>query len=237
MATTSIGAPGVVFPDGTTQASATTGEGTVTVYTSPSTFSKPTKLGLKYIKVTVIAAGGSGGNTTSSSNPGGNALVAAGGGGSGGIGIGMFPAPSLPTSPIAITAGSSGTPSSLGSIVSATAGGNAAPVTSNVSTNGSGGVRGSTTFGATTQVAMFGSAGATAGGNGGLGAVPAINTGDGGVGAVAVPTNGGINGGAASGYGAGGGGSVARSSGIPAIPRSATGGAGAPGYVIIEEFY
>ena len=237
MATTSIGAPGVVFPDGTTQASATTGAGTVTVYASPSTFSKPAKPGLKYIKVTVVAAGGNGGNVVSSANPGGNALIVGGGGGSGGIGIGMFPAPSLPTSPIAITAGSSGTPSSLGSIISATAGSNAPATSSNVPTTGAGGARGSVSFVGTDQVAMFGFQGAAGGTNGGAGAIPAINTGTGGVGAVSVPTNGGINGGAASGYGAGGGGSSARSSGVPAIPRSATGGAGAPGYVIIEEFY
>lgn len=80
------------------------------VYTSNTTWTKPS--GLKAIKVTVVGAGGTGGA--------GNSGQTAGGGGGGGAAILYLPTASVPSS-VAVTAGS-GT-NSFGSLCSATAGG------------------------------------------------------------------------------------------------------------------
>ena len=265
MATTVIGSPGVIFPDGTTQATAAiaanfaSGTATVNVYTSPATFSKPAKPGLKYVKVTVIGAGGNGGSARAQSpnffNVGG--ATAAGGGG-GGIAIGMFPAASLPTDSIAIQAGGGGTPSSLGSIISATAGGAGAPqirtpqqvgVNSPDATAGSAGT-GST--GPVQQITMVGyrGIGDTTGGPATWPSGPAeatyknaggstrLFTGVGGIGG-ALPAQGGVSktatGGNGTGYGAGGGGGAAFA--YVSADVTGPGGTGSPGVVIIEEYY
>ena len=267
MATTVIGAPGVIFPDGTTQATAAiaanfaSGSAVLNVHTSPATFSKPAKPGLKSIRVTVIGAGGNGGAARAIApgnfNPGG--ATAAGGGG-GGIAIGMFPAASLPTDSIAISVGGGGTPSSLGSIISATAGGAGTPrirqpldgaggVSSPDATAGSAGT-GST--GPVRQLTMTGYRGVgdntsaradwpsgpadatyrNAGGS------TRLFTGEPGI-AGALPaqssvskTAAGTNG---TGYGAGGGGGAAF--GYLNADVTGPGGTGSPGVVIIEEYY
>jgi hypothetical protein len=270
MATTVIGAPGVIFPDGTTQATAAiaanfaSGTATVNVYTSPATFSKPAKPGLKYVKVTVIGAGGNGGDARAQApsfvNPG-NALAAGGGGG--GIAIGMFPAASLPTASIPISVGGGGTPSSLGSIISATAGGAGTP---QIRTPGiAGGVNGSDasagsagtgSTGPVQQLTMTGyrGNGDSTNGNPSWPAGPAeatykyvggstrLFTGNGGLGglnfatgpASPFPSKTGT-GGNGTGYGAGGGGGYA-TAGLN-TDVTGPGGTGSPGVVIIEEYY
>lgn len=99
MATTSIGAPGVVFPDGTTQAGAANPNVIVTIYTSPATWTKPPTV--KFVKVTVVGGGASG----QKNNPGSLGPLYAGS--SGGSGIAYLPGPSIP-SPQPITIGSGG---------------------------------------------------------------------------------------------------------------------------------
>lgn len=85
MATTSIGAPGVTFPDATVQATAgATGNVVLTAYTTPGTWTKPSTV--KAIKVTVVGGGASGG-TGATNNPSG---------GGGGAAIKIYPAPSIP---------------------------------------------------------------------------------------------------------------------------------------------
>ena len=98
MATTSIGSSGVVFPDGTTQASAG-GNGTITrIYTSPATWTKPTTV--KSIKVTVVSGGGGG------QGGGGPGITRTGGNGAGGMGF--YQAPAIP-GPVVVTVGAGGT--------------------------------------------------------------------------------------------------------------------------------
>ncbi len=85
MATTSIGAPGVTFPDATVQATAgATGAVVLTAYTTPGTWTKPSTV--KAIKVTVVGGGASGG-TGATLNPSG---------GGGGAAIKVYPGPSIP---------------------------------------------------------------------------------------------------------------------------------------------
>jgi hypothetical protein len=124
MATTSIGASGVVFPDGTTQASASVGGVVTRIYTSPTTWTKPATV--KSIKVTVVGAGGGG----SGGGPGFPVT-----GGNGAAGMGFFQAPAIP-GPVIVQVGASGTggvfprgsgtvggPSSFGSLITAPGGG------------------------------------------------------------------------------------------------------------------
>jgi hypothetical protein len=195
----------------------TAGAGTVynlEQYTSPATWTKPADL--KAIKVTVIGAGGSSGSSPSS-----NAGV--GGGGGGGAAIEFIPAPSI-TSPtpgpvtVSVTAGP-GT-NSFGAFCSATAGGNS--VSPALTAGGTGGV------GSGGSINITGADGATgtngsAGGSGGSSIL-----GGGGRGGTA-PNGVGVVGGN---YGGGGGGD----GGAPVVgPKTAR--AGAPGIVIVEEFY
>ena len=129
MATTSIGAPGVVFPDGTTQATASPGITTGTIYYSPTTYTKPAAL--KAVKVTVLSGGGGGGGggtPAPTTSVGGSA-------GGGAYGFRVIPAASLPASPIPVAVGAGGTggaintngtsggTSSFSSFISATGGG------------------------------------------------------------------------------------------------------------------
>lgn len=186
---------------------------TVQSYVAPATWSKPaTLIG---IKVTVVGAGG---NSASSPAATANAM---GGGGGGGTAIEWIPAPSIP-GPVAVTAGS-GT-NSFGAFCSATAGG----------------------AGGTPVAASGGTGGAGSGGTlnfPGSGGNPAAGTtGSGGSGGNSIFGNGGAGGnqgisgsaGAAGGNYGGGGGGYGGSSTTPiAKPASA----GAPGIVIVEEFY
>jgi hypothetical protein len=186
-------------------------------FVSPTTWSKPA--GLKQIKVTVVGAGGAGGAT-----PAG----ASGGGGSGGAAISWIPAPSIP-GPQPITAGA-GT-NSFGGFCSATAGGAGANGTT---LGGIAGGTGGAGSGGTININ---------GGRGGWGfaspAAPALPFTGGG--APSILGNGGasqvtpapvaVTGFPGSGYGSGGSG-VQRS---PATVPPAT--TGAPGIVIVEEFY
>ena len=119
MATTSIGAPGVTFPDSTVQTTAgATGVPVINVYTSPGTWTKPSTV--KAIKVT-ITGGGAGGTTAN--QPGGSptTINQGAGGGAGGTAIRVYPASSLPgpgpqpyTIGAAVAANTSGNPSSFG---------------------------------------------------------------------------------------------------------------------------
>lgn len=204
---TSIGTPGVIFPDGTTQSTATPGAVVVRNYTAPATWTKPA--GLKYVRVTVIASGNSGGA--------GGPAIGGGGGGGGGVAQGAFPVSSFPSPTYAVTVGGSGAPSSLGAVISATTGsaGSAGP-------GGGGGAGG---VGSGGQVNMYGIAGAPsyAFSTGGAGGVANVFTGQPGDGGVA-----GSGGGSGTGYGAGGGGA---GSGSPSA------GSGSPGNIIVEEYY
>lgn len=114
----------------------------VTIYTSPSPWTKsPT---LKAVKVTVVAGGGGGPNYVS-------APVPKWGSGAGAVGIGYFPAPTIP-GPVTVTVGAAGTnggptpnqvggtggTSSFGALITAT-GGVAAAVPSPTNSGGAGG--------------------------------------------------------------------------------------------------
>lgn len=196
-------------------------------YTSPTTWTKPA--GLKAVKVTVVGAGGSGGPV--STNPVSTPNATGGGGGGGGAAIDYIPAPSIP-GPIAVTAGS-GT-NSFGALCSATAGSNggsaSAPSPANIGAGGSGG------SGSGGQINLTGGTGypgsPAAAGTGAKGSDGLLGLGVGGVAFPAVsPATNGVNG---SGYGSGGSGA---SRGPIASVGSNTGGSGAPGIVIVEEFY
>jgi hypothetical protein len=232
MATTKIGAPGVIFPDATVQASAAAPNVIATIYTSPSSWTKPATV--KFVKVTVVG-GGAGGALAN-----GNSRF---GGGGGGTGIGLFPAPSIP-GPVTVTVGSGGaavgpTPgpsgtagnpgqsSSFGTLITATGGAAPAGPTSATASGGT----------VTPSPVIYGQSGsaanelsiyidatpaapaykAFAGGNSGF------NYGIGG-----QLTNTGNQTYVARGFGAGG------ASGTPSNPLSQTGTAGV---VIVEEFY
>jgi hypothetical protein len=187
----------------------------VRVYTSPATWARPSTL--KAITVTVVGAGGAGG-------PRGPALQGVGGGGGGG-GASIFYAqlPAIP-SPVAVTAGA-GT-NSFGAFASATAGSagsNGGPlVQGGAGGSGSGGSvnmgGGSGSFGF--QVAASST---TIGGAGGSSIL-----GGGGAGGVNVS-----NGASGGNFGGGGGGAADNDNGATVY----NGGAGAPGIVIVEEFY
>jgi hypothetical protein len=233
MATTSIGAPGVTFPDGTVQASSgATGNVVMNVYTSSSTWTKPTAV--KAIRVTVVGGGGNGGSATNS--PGNT--IGAGGGGGGGTSIKLYPAPSLP-GPQPYTVGGAGATSSFGGtapVISATGGATGAsytlPAVTSTSVMTEGGSGGSGSSGNLN----FGGGGGNAGSSGqspssaekkAVGGTGGSSYFGGGGRGVLVGTGlGGNN------YGGGGGGG-ARGNNTGTAP----GGAGAQGVVIVEEFY
>ena len=187
-------------------------------YVAPATWTKPA--GLKAIKVTVVGAGGAGGPITSPS-----ATFIAGGGGGGGAAIEYIPAPSIP-GPVAVTAGP-GT-NSFGAFCSATAGSSAPASAGSPVPGGSGGTGTGGTFNTTGQAG--GGGGPNAQRTGGTGGSSIL--GGGGAGGV-VPSSGVAGGGAGGNYGGGGGGAA---KGGPST-ATASGGAGAPGIVIVEEFY
>lgn len=238
MATTSIGAPGVTFPDGTVQASSgATGSVVMNVYTSTTpgqVWTKPATV--KAIKVTVVGGGGSGGNSargtsfpvglTSTRNGG-----QGGGGGGGGYAQKIYPGPSIP-GPQPFTVGGTASTSSFGStvtVVSATggaSGGSAtgAPGPSQTTAYGGGGAGGA---GSNGDLNIPGGAG-TAGQGDQKGGTSILSNNEAG---YISPNSPGVAGNV---YGGGASGSTVTSSGAP---LSATGGTGAQGIVIIEEFY
>ncbi len=196
----------------------TAGAGTVynlQSYVAPATWTKPT--GLKGIKVTVVGAGGS-----SVSQP--NIQTGSGGGGGGGAAISYIPASSIP-GPVAVTAGP-GT-NSFGAFCSATAGGSPPPGTgTTIAAGGAGGVGSGGSFNITgSDGGTSASLAASSGGTGGSSIL-----GGGGRGGVGGPVS---NAGTVGGnYGGGGGGD----GGTP-VGTTRTARAGAPGIVIVEEFY
>jgi hypothetical protein len=201
---------------------------TLNAYTSPGNYTKPA--GLKLIKVTVVGGGGRGapGNPTASGN----------GGGGGGTAIKVYPAPSLPASAIPYSVGAGGTaPSATGgttsfgvaplTVITATGGANSAPAftggtgSSGDINFGGGPGQGYLNIGAPINT-MIGGMGGAAGG--GLGA--------GGGGGLSAPATGSLGGQPGQNYGGGGGGAGSQSG-----SSTGAGGNGAPGVVIIEEFY
>ena len=177
-------------------------------------------VGLKLIKVTVVGGGGRGGN--------GNPVTGGSGGGAGGAAIRIYPAPSLPASAVPYTVGVGGTaPSTTGGTTSF----GAAPLTVVTATGGATG--GAQQPGGAGGVGSNGSGGLNF--NGGAGAQAATsNQNPGSTGGNSIFGGGGKgNSGSATAvtYGAGGGGGQA-------IGQTAPSGLdGAPGVVIIEEFY
>ncbi len=201
---------GVQFPDTTIQTTAATagasGVNTVTVANSPGTWTKPASV--KSIKVTVVGGGASAGNSTGQEST----IAAVAGGGGGGAAIKYYPAASLP-GPQPYTSGGIGATSSFG----------AAPIGPISATGGSGASGG------------VGSGGTIVNARGGYAASAAASTQSGytGIGGSSIISAGaGLNSSAPStSYGAGGGGASGPNGGV-----SLTGGSGAPGAVIIEEF-
>ena len=193
------------------------------VYTSPATWDATAAkaAGLKAIKVTVVGAGGASSAITASA-------ASSGGGGGGGAAIEYVPVANITPGTKTVTAGSgtnsfgpwgTATPNSPTATTSATAGSAASTITA-----GAGGV------GAGGSINIGGQ-------GGGSGASPASNVG--GTGGSSILGGGGaagsapgVAGGAGQNYGGGGGGP----GGTPTTTtRPAV--AGAPGVVIIEEFY
>lgn len=230
MATTSIGASGVTFPDGGVQSGATNGIPALNVYTSSGTWTKPATV--KAIKVTVVGGGGNGGAANKPTNtPGTPTGQAGGGGGGGGASVRVYPAASLP-GPQPYTVGGAGATSSFGaapaSVISATGGSTGTKAGPGVQVGYAGG------SGSGGQVNITGggggwgqnvSAGAAISGNGGSSIF--------GGGAVSVYNINDQNGIAGGLYGGGGSGGVV----VGTVIATAPGGAGGQGVVIVEEFY
>ena len=186
-------------------------------YTSPATWTKPA--GLSSIKVTVVGAGGNGGDAPAT--PGGSVSGTGGGGGSGGSAIYYVDAPSIP-GPVSVTAG--GGTNSFGVLVSATAGGNGGNLTF-PSISGTPGAAGVGSGGILSFKGSNGFQGSTGGSSIFGGSTTVVNPG---------VSNVSGNGVAGANYGGGGSGAFKNS---PPAATSNTGGAGAPGVVIVEEFY
>lgn len=227
---TSLISTGVQFPDATIQTTAATGGGDyiMRTYTSSTTWSKPA--GLKAVKVTVVGGGGGGGTTYGAYL---YPAAAVPGGGGGGMSIEYIPAGSIP-GPVSVTVGagggshSSGGTSSFGAFLSAT-GGSGGAYYSNPGYQGpsyadggagSGGdinIPGSASFNAITQTAALGQVG------------PAL----GGFSAMYATSGSYSNQGSASGFGNAGNGRGY----YPGSYGTYSGGSGAAGVVIVEEFY
>jgi hypothetical protein len=223
---TSLISTGVQFPDNSVQTTAATSGGgyAINAYATPGNFpAAPGRgVGLKLIKVTVVGGGGRGGNGIS--NPSGNA--GGSGGGAGGAAIFVYPAPSLPASAIPYTVGVGGTvPSPPGGTTTF----GAAPLTVVQATGGGPGAAQSP--GGAGGVGSNGSGGLNFnGGAGAQGSTGQQNPGSTGGNSIFGGGGRGVGGNAVT-YGAGGGG------GQPPTQPSPVGLDGAPGVVIIEEFY
>lgn len=199
-------------------------------YTSPSPWAAPAAL--KAVKVTVIGGGGNGGSATTQTP---SAASIGGGGGSGAFAQTYYDAPAL--SPLTITAGA-GT-NSFGALISCTAGSNGSSVTNSVSSTG--GAGGAVTPSPTIQIAINGFSGA--GGNtpgGGLTGNTNTEQGGGANTFMGYGFGGNANGpgtlNGQNGFGFGSGGAGGRR--MPTAGNGTNpGGTGAPGVVIVEEFY
>ena len=189
-------------------------------YTAPATWTKPA--GLKAIRVTVIGGGGNGGAVPPGSTPA-STTAAGGGGGGGGAAQAYYPEATIP-GPVAITAGLSAC--SFGASISATRGANGGNGTVPAGGSGAAGAGGTGTGGLINPPGEPGTG--TAGGSGG-GFWTYLDAG------AARSTTGSGNPAPATSYGSGGGGAY-RAQSSPALP-TAPGGTGAPGIVIVEEFY
>ena len=205
------------------------GDYIATKFVSPSPWTKPALA--KAIRVTVMGGGGNGGPITATPTGSG----AAGGGGGAGAAISYFDAPAIPNSTLTITAGAG--VNSFDVFLSVTGGGNAPSfATPGVSTAvgaASSGVGNLFSFRGTPGLVGSNPAPTTmvggAGGNAGMfygwfGAPGAVRSGAG----IAN----GNPGTAQAEHGAGGSGAAKIT---PA--GGAAGGTGAPGFVLIEEFY
>ncbi len=206
----------------------------IRVYTAGATWTKPANL--KAARVRVVGAGGGAGGCTGA----GTGRSASGGGGGGGYSEDFIPVASLGATE-AVTVGAAGTGGTDGTTDGGT-GGTSSFGAHGSATGGAGGKAGGTS--STANAAVLGGAGGVGSGglvnatgqagSGGLviGAPPSISgnggasvLGGGALGRTAVAA--GLAGGN---YGAGGGGALASTA-------NQTGGAGAVGAVIVEEFY
>lgn len=213
------------------------------VFTAGTTYTKPA--GLKAAFVEVQAAGGGGGGASAAGVT--NGVKCAAGGGSGAYRSGYILAASIGASETitvgaagsagstAGSAGGSGGASSFGSLITCTGGGGGSGATFDVTvtTRGSqpAGVGGTGTGGDSGSNGVSGGVGIVF--SGGLGI-----SGSGAGSRLGVGPSGrteGSNGDSGRGYGAGGAGAVA---GVPAgIDTARSGGAGAPGIVVVWEFF
>ena len=243
---TQINNLGVTFPDGTTQTTAMSSGGagySMTKYTSPATWVKPATL--KAVKITVVAGGAGGTGGRGAAPPGSNLCS---GGGASQVGYAYFPAASIPASPITITVGAGGiggTPpggsgtrtvgatggtSSFGALITATGG----PPGSGSPSGPAGGVGtwsspapASDQFVYADTRALIGSTnyvvyGRDTSGAMGYGGDPVT---------ASYPA---VTGDPGTGYGSGGGGINAS---VPGNLAYGVGGTGAPGVIIVEEYY
>ncbi len=228
----------VVTWNGSTWTSATGAGGpapVVTIYRSPSPWSKPASL--KAVKITVLSGGGGGagvkgGSTGSPVNQGG-----AGGGAAGGVGY--FPAPSIP-GPQTVAVGAGGTggtaPTAYGGVAPGTAGGTSSFGAFITATGGGAGTTGNGAAGSITsgpQVQGYTGQPGIANPIGAIGGDSFQVQGFGGT-PISIGSSR-YSGGAGTGYGAGGGGSSAVAAPLPTV--GTTGGNGTQGYVIVEEIY
>lgn len=203
---------------GTFSAPGVGGNYAMTSYVAPATWTKPA--GLKAIKVTVVGAGGNG------SGGGSSGFLAGGGGGGGGAAIEYIPAPAIP-GPVSVTAGS-GT-NSFGAFCSATAGSNSSTVSSPAGpVTGPGGAGGSGSGGTYNIAGQPGGTTNAQAGSNFIGAGGNSLLGFGAQGRFFPAT---VSGSAGGSYGGGASG-AARSDGT-----TSTAASGAPGIVIVEEFY
>jgi hypothetical protein len=208
-------------------------------YTSPTTWDATAKkaAGLKAIKVTVVGAGGAGGGSVL---PAAGTAGAGAGGGGGGAAIEYVPAANITPGTKTVTAGpgtnsfgpwGTATPFSPTATASATAGSAGGAGSSPNTQSLAIGAGGTGSGGALTFVGVTGSIGTyevganrTFGGTGGSAAIFA--------GSSPAPTTANGNGFSSTIFGAGGSGAPYRN-----VVGTSTGGTGAPGIVIIEEFY
>jgi hypothetical protein len=204
------------------------------VYTSPATWTKPA--GLKAVSITVLAGGGGGGGVTAIPAPAFSGKQGGRGGNARQPGsFNYLAAPSIP-GPVAVTVGAGGTPgptaggnggaggtSSFGPFLSATGGGAGVGATANGAVGADGALGGLTT-GPALGIVQY---------NDGPGAQPGISRHSFGIAGLprlqGSPKNG-------IGRGSGGAGGASESAPPSFLPADA-GGAGAAGFVIVEEFY